>query len=457
VVEALVRTQILHSVRERFDFVHDRLREVAYDRLLPMRRRMLHARVVTALEEVYAVPDVVETVQQDRFSGDIEQLAYHAVRGDLREKAVPYLRQAGQRAAARSAPQDARAWFEQALSIIETLPASPSTMGHAFEIRVELRPVLRQLAEIRQILERLREAEALADQLNDDRRRGQVCAHLMSAHITLGEIDEARMRGTRAVSIARVLGDLDLQILTTGQFENLHYLLAEYDRVVELAKDNLVALPANRIYDKFGRYAPPSVFSRYHLVASLSQLGRFSEAAEYQAEAIRIAEPTHHAYTLAIAHCGAVVLHVLRGDWTNAHVACEHMITVLRCGNVGSSLPIAVACSTWILGQLGDTSVVLSRLQEGEQLLERLAARGIVERTGFAYCSLGRASLLLGRLDEARRLGNRVAEFFVSQPGSVAHALHLLGDIATHPDRFDADSGEAHYRQALAFAEPRGM
>ena len=28
---------------------------------------------------------------------------------------------------------------------------------------------------------------------------------------------------------------------------------------------------------------------------------------------------------------------------------------------------------------------------------------------------------------------------------------------ATHPDRFDAESGEAHYRKALALAEPRGM
>jgi hypothetical protein len=30
-----------------------------------------------------------------------------------------------------------------------------------------------------------------------------------------------------------------------------------------------------------------------------------------------------------------------------------------------------------------------------------------------------------------------------------AVALHLLGDIATHPDRFDAESGEAKYQQAL--------
>jgi len=36
-------------------------------------------------------------------------------------------------------------------------------------------------------------------------------------------------------------------------------------------------------------------------------------------------------------------------------------------------------------------------------------------------------------------------------------ALQLLGDIATHPDCFDAESGETHYREALALAESRGM
>jgi hypothetical protein len=33
----------------------------------------------------------------------------------------------------------------------------------------------------------------------------------------------------------------------------------------------------------------------------------------------------------------------------------------------------------------------------------------------------------------------------------------LLGDIATHPNQFDAERGAAHYHEALALAEPRGM
>ena len=116
-----------------------------------------------------------------------------------------------------------------------------------------------------------------------------------------------------------------------------------------------------------------------------------------------------------------------------------------------------MASSAWALAQLGQASEALNRLREGEQTVQGQAARGIVGRLGWSYVSLGRAALLIGRLDEARSLGERAVESCPRQPGFAAHALHLLGDIATHPDRFDAERGEAHYRQALALAEPRGM
>ena len=54
-------------------------------------------------------------------------------------------------------------------------------------------------------------------------------------------------------------------------------------------------------------------------------------------------------------------------------------------------------------------------------------------------------------------MGERAVASSPRHPGFAAHALHLLGDVATHPERLDAETGEAHYRQALALAEPRGM
>jgi tetratricopeptide (TPR) repeat protein len=304
----------------------------------------------------------------------------------------------------------------------------------------------------------MRQAHALAEKLNDDRRCGLVCAHLMDALMLRGELDEARTCGTKALAIARTLGDLDLRILTTGYLEEVHYHFAEYERTVELAKGNLAALPANRIYDKFGRNFPASVCSLHNLVISLSQLGRFSEAAEYLAGVNRIAEATRHAYTLGTAHRGAVMLHVSHGDWPRAHLESTRMIAVLRSGHVVDLLPAALAHSAMILARLGETSAVLSRLREYEQLVERLTtSTRSIGMPDAVYLALGRTCLLLGRLDEAWKLGNDVVESFVSQPGFMATALHLLGDVASHPDRFDAESAETKYREALALAEPRGM
>jgi tetratricopeptide (TPR) repeat protein len=109
------------------------------------------------------------------------------------------------------------------------------------------------------------------------------------------------------------------------------------------------------------------------------------------------------------------------------------------------------------LAQLGKTSEALNRIGESEPMLDRLAANGVLANLNWFYYALARASLLLGRRDEARRLGERALEFCSSQPGFAAHAQHLLGDVAAHPDQFDAARGEVHYRQALGLAEGLGM
>ena len=265
------------------------------------------------------------------------------------------------------------------------------------------------------------------------------------------------MTGTRALEIAGRLGDLRLRILTTTYLEQAHYFRGEFERVIELATGNLAALPADSVYEHFGAAIPVSVYDRYWLVLSLAELGRFAEAGPYEAEMLRLAEPTQHAFIVGEAHLAAGRLHCLKGDWATARSLLEHGIAMLRTGNVLLSLPGAVASSAWVLAQVGEVSEALLRLREGEQLLEREAAREIVSHRWLAYYSLARAGLVLGRLDEARRLGDRAVEFSPSGSGRTAHALHLLGDIATHPDRFDAERGEAHYRKALALAEPRGM
>lgn len=443
--EFLYAAQLFPELQYRFkhSFTHD----VTYSGVLRERRRDIHARTVDAMERLYA----------DRLGEHVDRLAHHAVRGELKEKAVRYLRQAGGRAAARMALTDARTWLEQALDILKTLPKSSAQMEQAFEISLELRALLRQLGEGRQMLEHLREAEIIAEELKDDRRRGLVCAFMTTVQATLGELDEALATGSRALQIAERFDDAKLGIIATSHLEQTHYYRGDYEHVIELARKNLAKLPPDWVHEYFGMSVPASIFDRAWLIMSLAELGRFADAAKYEAEVIRIAEPTEHAFTIGWAHFALTMPSFLKGDWVKARSRVGHWITMIRTGNAGIHLPWAVAASAWAMAQIGETGEAQECIAEAEPLLERHATRGIVGHRSWAYQAVGRACLLLDRTDDALRLAECALEASRQQPGFAAHAQHLLGDIASSSRRFDPENAIGHYQEALALAQQHGM
>ncbi len=93
-----------------YTFTHALTHEVAYGGLLHERRRALHARIVDAIERVHAA----------RLADHVERLADHALRGEVWDKAVRYLRDAVNRQAARSAYHEALSSFEAALRALAT-------------------------------------------------------------------------------------------------------------------------------------------------------------------------------------------------------------------------------------------------------------------------------------------------------------------------------------------------
>jgi predicted ATPase len=99
-LDHLQAAEFLHETRLypdlEYSFNHALTHEVAYGSLLQERRRELHARIV----------DAIEALHRDPLGGEVERLAHHALRGELREKAVHYLRQS--RSSSRSAMPSAR-------------------------------------------------------------------------------------------------------------------------------------------------------------------------------------------------------------------------------------------------------------------------------------------------------------------------------------------------------------
>lgn len=431
----------------QYTFKHALTHDVAYAGVLREHRREFHACVVEGVENLYG----------ERLNEQVERLAYHAVQGELREKAVRYLRLSGEKAVGRSALPDARAWFEQALNVLTALPESRTTLEQAFDIRLELRSVLRQLGEVRPMLEQLRAAEAIAERLRDESRRGWVCSFLATVLSSLDELDEAVTTGGRAIEIAGRTGDQRLGAVAMSCIAAAHYHRGDYDRVVEIAGENLATQPAEWDHEYFGLAVPPSVFGRVWLTMSLTELGRFSEAYRYETEAIRIAEPTQHLFTISWAYFAASVLHLTAGNWAEALSRVNDLTTTLRSGHVAMHLPWAIASSALALARIGASVEALDRVQEAQQLLERQSAQGVVGHRSWACNTVARATLLLGRVEEAQRMAEHAFESSSHQPGFAAYALHLLGDIATNPYKFNPEIGETHYRKALQLAQFHGM
>ena len=80
-----------------YTFKHALTHDVAYGGLLSERRRALHREIVVALERLYA----------DRLAEHVEQLAHHALRGEMKGHGVKYLHLAADKAIARSASRQA--------------------------------------------------------------------------------------------------------------------------------------------------------------------------------------------------------------------------------------------------------------------------------------------------------------------------------------------------------------
>jgi tetratricopeptide (TPR) repeat protein len=311
-----------------------------------------------------------------------------------------------------------------------------------------------QLGDFSGALRRLREAERLAEKLNDENRKAQVYVSQANANLAAGEIDKALALGSRAFAMAARLHDLRLQIRTRSVLEDVHIGRGDHERAVELAMANLAALPADAIYDHFGSQMPASIANRCSLMRSLAVLGRFPAATKYADEAISLARPTQRLFTDAHVHGTAAIVYLLQGDWLKALSMSEHVATVSRTGNLGLWLPAGVAFSANAQAQLGRRVEALDLLREAQELIGDIETR---EAMAGLFVSMGYTHLLLGQMDEAERLANLFIKSSSRSIGHVSRARQLLGDIATQRDESNVTAGEAHYRKALALAEPRGM
>jgi tetratricopeptide (TPR) repeat protein len=446
----LQAAELLYELRMppdlEFTFTHALTHEVAYGTLLPEQRRTLHAKIVEAIEGLYP----------DRLIEQVERLAHHAVGGEMWEKALAYLREAGTKAAARSAHREAVAHFERALAVLPHLAESVVSREAAIDLRFACRTSLLPLGALDRILELLREAELLAGGLEDLRRLGWVTTY-MTIHFSMtAQNDQALTLGQRAVTIAETVADVRLTAVARGYLGQAEYRAGDYRRAADTLRSSVASLTGDLMRERLGQAVLPAVYARTLLAASLAELGEFSEATALADESIKIAETLDHPFSLGLAFDGAGRLLLGRGDVPAAIGVLEHVRDVCRARFVEYWLPI-------IYASLGLAYAAGGRLTEAFPLLEeareRLSAPQNVIYQSLLLTSLSESSLLAGRPAEAAQHAEEALRVAIhrGERGIQAHALRLLGAIGESREARDVGQAEQRYREALALADALGM
>ncbi|HEY7495974.1 MAG TPA: adenylate/guanylate cyclase domain-containing protein, partial [Candidatus Tectomicrobia bacterium] len=428
-----------------YTFKHALTHEVAYGGLLHERKRALHARIVEALE----------ALAPDRIAEQVEQLAHHALRGEVWDKALMYCRQAGEKAMARSAHREAVGYFEQALSALPHLPETRDTCEQAIDFRLALRSALQPLGDLERVLALLREAETLAVALDDPHRLGQVSRALSNHFYLRGAHDQAIAAGQRALTLGTAGGNVVLQALANLGLGYAYHAQGAYRRAIDCLGQTVAALDGARRHERFGQVILPAVNSRVWFAWCHAELGMFAEGSTLAEDGLRIAEAIGHPGSLMAASWGVGLLSLHHGDLRRALPRLEQAVSLCQDADLPSWFPrIAAALGTayTLGGRLADAMLLLT------QAMEQATATESVYQTQCSL-SLGEAYLLADSLEEAHALIEQTLALIQAhqERGHQAYALRLLGDIAARREPAESTQAETSYRQAIALAEELGM
>jgi class 3 adenylate cyclase/tetratricopeptide (TPR) repeat protein len=429
-----------------YTFKHALTHEVAYSSLLQERRRVLHARIVEALEALGG----------EQVTEQVERLAHHALRGTVWDKALAYCRQAGEKALRQLAYREAAGYFEQALSALTRLPETRDTREQAIDLRLALRVALFPSGGFGRILVALREAEAIAEALDDPRRLGQVCGFLSVHFSSRGAYDQAVAAAQRALALAMTSGDVVQQALANHRLGSAYRSQGDYRRAIDCLGQTVASLEDRQRQERFGQNFLLAVNSRSHLASCHGELGTFAEGRVFSEEGLRIAEAADHPLSLVFACFGGGLLSLRQGDLSTALPLLERAVDTCQHADLPAYFP-------WVATVLGMAYTLDGRITNAMSLLtqamERTTTMELVTNEAFCRLSLGEAQVRAGRLEEAYALAEQALSLARAYQGrgNQAYALRLLGDIAARHGPPDIDQAEIHYQQALSLANELGM
>ena len=323
-VRALDELWRRHIVREqadeRWDFSHDRIREVAYASIAPARRRLIHRRIAQGLELLYA----------DRLDDASASIAVHLERGGQASRVVPFLERAAAVAMRVSANDEAISCLTRALALLEAhQPAGKDRDDRELALRSMLSVALTAgrgyaAPEVEENLNRV-----LALSHGDD--QDQVPVRWLWAAFTLRFVrgDLAGTREMAEATLARSRSDPSCRCEAHHAMAATLLSLGELDASRDHFEQALAAYD-ERNPKRSALGSDLGVFAHAWYAHTLWLLGDESAALAHAEQGIALAQRQNHLYSRALALAYAALLHQMRRDAEQVLACAESVKATLR-------------------------------------------------------------------------------------------------------------------------------
>jgi transcriptional regulator with AAA-type ATPase domain/tetratricopeptide (TPR) repeat protein len=431
---------------EQYTFRHALTHEVAYRNLLQEERRALHARIVDSIEQLYP----------DRLIDFTERLADHALLGEVWDKAVDFLREAGSRAFARGALEEALARYDQALAASDRLPRSEANMRRAIDVRVDLHTPLLVLGQIPRLVELHRQAEAIGRELGDLQRLGRLFQRMSQYSWMEAKYDAGIDYAKRSLELATRMDDPDGVVLATYSLAQSQYSMGQYQTAVELFVRVVEGPNAERAKRLLAATITTYIAVCGWLGQALSNLGELDRAIAYTDLGVQAADDSEHPQAQAIAYTLAAIPRVYRGDVEEAVSLTRRALDLCETKGLLTWLPGASSTLGWALAAAG-------RLEEGLPYLERgpsiLATVGVRTHLALMYVRWAEGLLRAGRSGESCEIARRAIDTAraCGERGHEGEGYYALACALASADSPNRESARASFEQARLRAQELGM
>ena len=271
-----------------------------------------------------------------------------------------------------------------------------------------------------------------------------------------GDYEGAMRVGQRDLAVARDFRNFAYMVVANFRLGQVHHSLGNYPRAIDFLRQNVAALDGDLVGERCGMAGLPSVFSRSWLALCLAERGEFAEGIAQGEEGVRIAGAADHPYTVIIACVGLGGLYLLKGELHNAISVLERALVLDRVENIPLLFP-------FVASTLGSAYALSGRVAEAlpllDQSVEQANSLNLKANAPLRIVRLVEAQLLAGRPNGAIQLAEQALSLSREQKerGHEAYALRLLGDVASHGDRPDAERATTYYQQARGLGEELGM